>query len=474
MSVQVSTPYNEMIAADGRVRPAYRALDQFLSTQLSADLERKRQEAELMFLNQGITFQVYGDSDGEERLIPFDVVPRILAPDEWSRLERGLEQRTHALNLFLHDIYHEQRILRAGVVPVDLILGNRHFRPEMRGVDMPGGVYAHISGIDLIRDENGDFRVLEDNLRTPSGVSYMLENRQAMMRLFPDLFAVYQIEPVEHYPERLLNTLRSVKPVGVEDPTVVLLTPGRYNSAYFEHTFLARQMGIELVEGRDLFVDDSQVFMRTTRGAERVHVIYRRVDDEFLDPLAFRPDSLIGIPGLMSACRMGKVTICNAVGTGIADDKAVYAYVPEIIRYDLGEAPIIENVTTYQLRNDEDRRYVLEHLGELVVKEVNGSGGYGMLIGPMSTHDEIETFRLRILAAPENYIAQPTIGLSTTPTFVEGALQPRHVDLRPFILSGKETTVMPGGLTRVALREGSLVVNSSQGGGSKDTWVLRP
>jgi uncharacterized circularly permuted ATP-grasp superfamily protein len=344
----------------------------------------------------------------------------------------------------------------------------------MLGVNLPNGIYAHIAGIDLIRDEAGDFRVLEDNLRTPSGVSYMLENRQAMMRLFPELFSTYRIEPVEHYPERLLNTLGSVSPPGVDNPTVVLLTPGRFNSAYFEHTFLARQMGIELVEGRDLFVDDAQVFMRTTGGAERVHVIYRRVDDDYIDPLAFKAESLIGVPGLMSAYRAGNVSICNAVGTGIADDKAVYAYVPEMIRFYLSEEPIINNVTTYQLRMEDDRRYVLEHLADLVVKEVNGSGGYGMLIGPLATKSEIEEFRRRILAAPDNYIAQHTINLSTCATFVDGALKPRHVDLRPFVLAGKEMSVVAGGLTRVALREGSLVVNSSQGGGSKDTWVLQP
>lgn len=466
-------PYDEMSAAPGRIRPAYAPLGDFLGQLQPADLERKRQEAELMFLNQGITFQVYGDADGEERLIPFDVVPRILTAAEWETLSRGLFQRTEALNLFLHDIYHEQRILHAGVVPAELVLGNRHYRPEMRGVDLPAQAYSHVSGIDLIRDEDGAFRVLEDNLRTPSGVSYMLENRQAMMRLFPELFSAYRIEPVEHYPERLLDTLRAVAPAGIDDPTVVLLTPGRFNSAYFEHTFLARQMGIELVEGRDLVVDDNQVFMRTTRGLARVHVIYRRVDDDFLDPLVFRPDSMLGVPGLMAAYRAGQVTVCNAVGTGVADDKAVYAYVPDIIRYYLGEEPIVENVPTYQLRRPDDLAYTLEHLADLVVKEVNGSGGYGMLVGPAATAEERAAFRDRIRARPENYIAQPTVRLSTSPTFVDGALQPRHVDLRPFVLKGTSYACMPGGLTRVALRAGSLVVNSSQGGGSKDTWVLQ-
>lgn len=425
-----------------------------------------------MFHRVGITFAVYGQEEGSERLIPFDVVPRVLPNAEWRRLERGLAQRVRALNAFIHDIYHDQRILAAGVIPAEQVLCNAQYRPEMQGLDVPGGIYAHVAGIDIVRDSQGEFRVLEDNLRVPSGVSYMLENRKMMMRLFPELFAANRVAPVDHYPEVLLDELRGVAPAGVVDPTVVLLTAGAHNSAYFEHAFLAQQMGIELVEGQDLFVRDEVVFMRTTRGPRRVDVIYRRIDDDFLDPLVFRPDSMLGVPGLLTAYRAARVTIANAIGTGVADDKSIYPYVPAMIRFFLAEEPIIENVPTWILRQPEDRDYALAHLKDLVVKEVHGAGGYGMLIGPAATRAEIEEFRLRIRANPERYIAQPTLALSTCPTFVAAGLAPRHIDLRPFVLSGRGVTIVPGGLTRVALREGSLVVNSSQGGGTKDTWVL--
>ncbi len=425
-----------------------------------------------MFHRVGITFAVYGQEEGSERLIPFDVVPRVLPNAEWRRLERGLAQRVRALNAFIHDIYHDQRILAAGVIPAEQVLCNAQYRPEMQGLDVPGGIYAHVAGIDIVRDSQGEFRVLEDNLRVPSGVSYMLENRKMMMRLFPELFAANRVAPVDHYPEVLLDELRGVAPAGVVDPTVVLLTAGAHNSAYFEHAFLAQQMGIELVEGQDLFVRDEVVFMRTTRGPRRVDVIYRRIDDDFLDPLVFRPDSMLGVPGLLTAYRAARVTIANAIGTGVADDKSIYPYVPAMIRFFLAEEPIIENVPTWILRQPEDRDYALAHLKDLVIKEVHGAGGYGMLIGPAATRAEIEEFRLRIRANPERYIAQPTLALSTCPTFVAAGLAPRHIDLRPFVLSGRGVTIVPGGLTRVALREGSLVVNSSQGGGTKDTWVL--
>jgi uncharacterized circularly permuted ATP-grasp superfamily protein len=400
-------------------------------------------------------------------------VPRILPASEWARLEQGLKQRVRALNAFIDDIYHEQRILRAGRIPPEQILCNPQYRPEMQGVNLPGGIYVHISGIDVVRDRDSAFCVLEDNLRVPSGVSYMLENRKMMMRLFPELFARDAIEPVEHYPEVLLENLKSVAPLGVSDPTVVLLTPGAYNSAYFEHAFLAQQMGIELVEGQDLFVRDAVLYMRTTRGPERVDVVYRRLDDDFLDPLTFRPDSTLGVPGLLTAYRAGHVTIANAIGTGVADDKSVYPYVPDMVRFYLEEEPLLANVPTWVLRRAEDRAYVLAHLEDLVVKEVHGAGGYGMLIGPAASCTQLEEFRARIRAHPERYIAQPTLALSTSPTLVATGLAPRHIDLRPFVLSGREVTVVPGGLTRVALRDGSLVVNSSQGGGTKDTWVLR-
>ncbi|WAR44418.1 circularly permuted type 2 ATP-grasp protein [Methylomonas rapida] len=466
------TYFDEMRSADGLVREIYQPYAAWLSQLPEGTLERKSQEAELLFRRLGITFAVYGESAGSERLIPFDIVPRIFGATEWRRLEKGIKQRVRALNAFLHDIYHGQEIIKAGVISAHQVLDNVLYRKEMQGVDLPNQVYAHIAGIDLVRVAENDFYVLEDNLRTPSGVSYMLENRNTMMRLFPELFANHTVEPVEHYPQMLLDTLREAAPAHVSNPTIVVMTPGSYNSAYFEHAFLASQMGVELVEGQDLFVHQQKVYMYTTEGPQQVHVIYRRVDDDFLDPLAFRPDSALGVPGLLEAYCSGNVSLANGVGTGVADDKSTYLYVPEMIRFYLGETPLLSNVPTWRLSESEDLKYVLAHLPELVVKEVQGSGGYGMLVGPTSSKAEIEAYRQRILAEPENFIAQPTLALSTCPTMVEAGVAPRHVDLRPFVLSGKDIRLVPGGLTRVALREGSLVVNSSQGGGTKDTWVL--
>jgi uncharacterized circularly permuted ATP-grasp superfamily protein len=461
-----------MIAHDGRARAHYATYSNWLLAQGNERLAKKSAEADALFHRFGITFAVYGESEGTERLIPFDIVPRVLPLAEWRHLEAGLKQRVSALNAFIADVYDAQDILRAGIVPAEQVLCNSQYRPEVQGIAVPQRIYSHIAGIDVIRADDGRFYVLEDNLRVPSGVSYMLENRRMMMRLFPELFARCHVAPVEHYPDVLLANLCSVAPRGVDTPTVVLLTPGAYNSAYFEHAFLAQQMGIELVEGQDLFVRDDIVYMRTTQGPRRVDVIYRRVDDDFLDPLTFRADSTLGVPGLLAAYRSGTVTIANAIGTGIADDKSIYPYVPDMIRFYLGEAPLLENVPTRVLRKPEDLAYTLDHLSELVVKEVHGAGGYGMLIGPMATGEEIAAFRERIVAAPAKYIAQPTLALSTCPTLVEAGVAPRHIDLRPFVLSGRDITIVPGGLTRVALREGSLVVNSSQGGGTKDTWVL--
>ncbi|BCG00485.1 hypothetical protein PPGU19_050530 [Paraburkholderia sp. PGU19] len=465
--------FDEMRQFDDAVRPHYQRFERWLVQQGSEAIVRKRAEADLLFRRVGITFAVNGDLSGTERLIPFDLIPRIIPRGEWQTLEAGLRQRVQALNLFIHDVYHDRNIVRAGIVPADQVYTNAQYRPEMQGVDVPLGVYAHIAGVDVVRaGENGEFYVLEDNLRVPSGVSYMLENRKMMMRLFPELFVQNRIAPVAHYPDLLLDTLRSVAPEGVDDPVVVVLTPGMYNSAYFEHTFLAQQMGVELVEGKDLFVDDNYVFMRTTQGPRRVDVIYRRVDDDFLDPLAFRPDSALGVPGLLTAYRAGRVALANAMGTGIADDKSIYPYVPDMIEFYLGEKPILNNVPTYQCRKPDDLAYTLAHLPELVVKEVHGAGGYGMLVGPASTSAEIEAFRQRLIEKPAGYIAQPTLALSACPTFVESGIAPRHIDLRPFVLSGKTVTMCAGGLTRVALQEGSLVVNSSQGGGTKDTWMV--
>jgi uncharacterized circularly permuted ATP-grasp superfamily protein len=465
--------FDEMRTPEGAVRPAYQDFARVLDETPTAQLATKQEEADSFFRRLGITFLVYGEGGGsDERLIPFDIIPRILAAREWDTLKRGCIQRVRALNMFLDDVYHDQEAIKAGVVPAPMVFDNDAYRPEMHGVDPPRSVWAHIAGVDLVRVGADEFYVLEDNLRTPSGVSYVLENREIMMRLFPDAFARQRVAPVGNYPEMLLDNLRAVSPETEVEPTVVLMTPGRFNSAYFEHVFLAEEMGIELVEGSDLFVKDNKVFMRTTEGAQRVHVIYRRIDDDFLDPLAFRADSALGVPGLLSVVRAGGVTLANAIGTGVADDKAIYTYVPDIIRFYLGEEPILANVPTYRLRDDEDLKYALGHMNELVFKEVHGSGGYGMLIGPAASRDERAAYKKRVLADPGAFIAQPTLALSTCPTLVKSGVAPRHVDLRPFVLSGKDVTVMPGGLTRVALRKGSLVVNSSQGGGTKDTWVL--
>ncbi len=476
----MKSAFDEMNTAAGAVRDHYRSYDGWLKRQPNENMQSRRAEAEMIFRRVGITFAVYGAKDedgaGTERLIPFDLIPRIIPGAEWRRMEEGLRQRVTALNRFIHDVYHEQAILKAGVVPAEQVLNNAQFRKEMMGVTVPGGVYSHISGIDIVRadmGQGGEYYVLEDNLRVPSGVSYMLENRKMMMRLFPELFSRHRIEPVAHYPDLLLETLRAVSPSGVNEPTVVVLTPGMYNSAYFEHAFLAQQMGVELVEGQDLFVKDGFVYMRTTQGPRRVDVIYRRVDDDFLDPKAFRADSTLGCAGLLDVYRAGNITLANAIGTGIADDKSIYPYVPKMIEFYLGEKPILNNVPTWLCREKDDLAYVLDHLHELVVKEVHGAGGYGMLVGPAATKAEIEEFRAVVKAHPTNYIAQPTLALSTCPTFVEAGIAPRHIDLRPYVLSsGKEVQTVPGGLTRVALKEGSLVVNSSQGGGTKDTWVL--
>ena len=464
--------YNEMADAQGEIRPQYGEFAAWLSSMPDDRLARKRAEADTLFHRFGITLAVYGEDTGVERLIPFDIIPRIITAAEWSTMSAGLSQRVQALNAFVHDVYHDQAIIKAGRIPAEDVLNNAQYRPEMQGVEVAQNVYAHIAGVDVVRAGEGEFYVLEDNLRVPSGVSYMLEDRRMMMRLFPEVFSRNRVAPVDHYPNLLLDTLRSVAPMALDDPTVVVMTPGAYNSAYFEHAFLAQQMGVELVEGQDLFVKDEQVFMRTTRGPKRVDVIYRRIDDDFLDPLAFRKDSMLGVAGLLSAYRAGKVTLCNAIGSGVADDKSIYPHVPEMIRFYLGEEPILNNVPTYRCRDASELSYVLANLGELVVKEVHGAGGYGMLVGPTSSKQEIEAFRARLVESPQRYIAQPTLALSACPTFVESGVAPRHIDLRPFVLSGKEVRMAPGGLTRVALREGSLVVNSSQGGGTKDTWVL--
>lgn len=464
--------FDEMHGPEGLVRHQYRDVAAQLFSLPPEALGHKQREAEVLFRRLGITFAVYGEVGGGERLIPFDVIPRVFAAAEWALLQRGLKQRVRALNAFLHDIYHDQDILRAGLIPSSQVQGNSLYRPQMRGIDLPNQVYAHIAGVDVVRVAQNDFYVLEDNLRTPSGVSYMLENRNTMMRLFPDLFASHAVAPIDHYPQMLLDTLLEAAPPNAAAPVIVVMTPGAYNSAYFEHAFLASQMGVELVEGQDLFVHGSKVYMHTTEGPQQVHVIYRRVDDDFLDPLAFRPDSTLGVPGLLDAYCSGQVALANGIGAGVADDKSTYPYVPTMIEFYLGERPLLSNVPTWRLGEPDDLKYALAHLSELVVKEVQGSGGYGMLIGPASTPAEIAAYRQRILAAPAGFIAQPTLALSTCPTLVEAGIAPRHVDLRPFVLSGKEIRLVPGGLTRVALREGSLVVNSSQGGGTKDTWVL--
>ena len=471
--------YDEMFSAPGKPRPHYAKIFSKLRAMAPSQFEERRQLADVAFLLQGITFTVYseGEGSGTERLFPFDLIPRVLPHTEWDRIERGLAQRVAALNLFLQDVYGQQRIFKEGRIARSLVYSCQHFRREMIGVQVQRGIHTHISGIDLVRDSRtGEFLVLEDNVRTPSGISYVLENRLVMTRCFPELFQTYEVLPVNHYPAELCKILSSISPRPGEVPQMALLTPGVHNSAYFEHCFLAQQMGIELVEGRDLIVDGDMVYMKTIRGLTRVDVIYRRVDDEFLDPLVFRPESLLGVPGLMGAYRAGNVTLVNAVGNGVVDDKAIYAHVPDFIRYYLGEEPMLRNVDTYVCARPGDLKYVLDHLPELVVKAVGESGGYGMLIGPAADRATIEEFRRRIEAQPRNYIAQPVIGLSRVPSYhpATGRVAGRHVDLRPYCLyDGDRVIVVPGGLTRVALQPGSLVVNSSQGGGSKDTWVLR-
>jgi uncharacterized circularly permuted ATP-grasp superfamily protein len=462
--------YDEMYDANGECRPHYRAFARWLAETPDEQLAQRRREADLLFHRAGITFTLYGDEQGTERLIPFDTIPRSIPASEWRMVEAGCIQRVKALNMFLADLYHEQRIIQAGIIPPEQVLANEGYQLAMRGLNLHRDIYAHIAGVDLVRDGDGTYYVLEDNLRTPSGVSYMLEDRKMMMRLFPELFAMQRIAPINHYPALLLETLKCSSPL--DNPSVVVLTPGRFNSAYFEHAFLAREMGVELVEGADLFVRDDKVFMRTTAGAKPVDVIYRRLDDAFLDPLAFNPESMLGVPGLLSAYRAGNLVLANAIGTGVADDKSVYPFVTDMIRFYLDEEPILRNVPTWQCRKPDELSHVLAHLPELVVKETQGSGGYGMLVGPAASQAEIEAFRERLKARPHAYIAQPTLSLSTCPTFVENGIAPRHIDLRPFVLTGRETRLVPGGLTRVALREGSLVVNSSQGGGTKDTWVV--
>ena len=464
------TFYDEMYEASGAVRPHYQAFARWLADTPEELLAQRRREADLLFHRAGITFTLYGDDQGTERLIPFDIIPRSIPASEWRIVERGCTQRVQALNMFLADLYHDQRIIKAGIVPAEQVLANEGYQIAMQGLNLHRDLYAHIAGIDLVRDGDGSYYVLEDNLRTPSGVSYMLEDRKMMMRLFPELFAAQRVAPIDHYPNLLLDTLKASSPL--DNPNVVVLTPGRFNSAYFEHAFLSREMGVELVEGADLFVRDDKLFMRTTSGAKQVDVIYRRLDDAFLDPLAFNPDSMLGVPGLLACYRSGNVVLANAIGTGVADDKSIYPYVDDMIRFYLSEEPILKNVPTYQCRKPAELSHVLANLEQLVVKETQGSGGYGMLVGPAASKAEIADFRARLIARPEAYIAQPTLCLSTCPTFVERGIAPRHIDLRPFVLSGKETRIVPGGLTRVALREGSLVVNSSQGGGTKDTWVV--
>ena len=469
----MGTIFNEMKGSEGTVREPYRRIEQWLKTLSPKDVDRAKKEAEAIFRRQGITFAVYGDDQASERLIPFDIIPRVFAALEWRKLSAGIEQRVRALNAFIHDLYHRQEILRAGRIPSELIIQNDAFVPEMVGVPPARGIYAHIIGIDIVRVAENEFYVLEDNCRTPSGVSYMLEDREAMMFLFPELFAQHRIAPVENYPAMLRQTLESVAPAGCQgEPTAVILTPGIHNSAFFEHAFLADEMGVELCEGNDLFVSDGYLYMRTTQAPKRVDVVYRRIDDAFLDPLTFRPDSTIGVPGIFDLYRAGRVTLVNAPGTGIADDKSIYTYIPDVIEFYTGEKPLLKNVPTWRCGDPKELSYVLEHLPELVVKEVHGSGGYGMLVGPTSSRKEIEDFRLRLKARPKNYIAQPTLALSSVPTFTRTGVAPRHVDLRPFVLSGDRVRITPGGLTRVALKKGSLVVNSSQGGGTKDTWVL--
>ncbi|MGB0132019.1 circularly permuted type 2 ATP-grasp protein [Chlorobium sp.] len=465
--------FDEVLAPDGKPRGHYDKMVHRFGQFSLDDIRTRRQIVNIFFRNQGITFTVYGVEEGIERIFPFDLIPRIIPSHEWARIEKGLIQRITALNEFLADIYSTQKILKDRILPAELVLGSKHFRREFVGIKPPLGVYIHVTGSDIIRDAEGRYLVLEDNLRTPSGVSYMLQNRQALKRAFPVLFDRYKVRPIDNYPQELLRTLQEISPTSRPEPNVVLLTPGIYNSAYFEHSFLARQMGVELCEGRDLVVNNNKVYTRTTRGLQRVDVIYRRVDDDYLDPLVFRPDSKLGVAGLINAYRKGNVALANAIGTGVADDKVIYSFVPKIIRYYLGEEPILDNVDTWLASNPKDLKYILENLEKLVVKAANESGGYGMLVGPESTLEERERFAEKIVANPRNYIAQPTISLSRHPSFFNDCdLGGCHIDLRPYVLYGKSPTIVPGGLTRVALKRGSLVVNSSQGGGSKDTWVI--
>jgi len=464
--------FDEMCDAKGKIRPHYRSLIAQFSALSKKEFDQKRQAVDLSFLRMGITFTVYGDQEGTERIFPFDLIPRIIPNKEWELLERGLKQRITALNMFLHDIYHGQRILKEGVIPASYVLSAKHFRREFMNFNVPRDIYIHICGTDLIRGDDGNYMVLEDNGRCPSGVSYLLENRQAMKRAFPGFFEKISVRPVDHYAADLLATLRYIAPHGEENPTVVVLTPGIYNSAYFEHCFLAREMGVPIVEGRDLMVRDDKVYMRTTKGLQQVDVIYRRIDDDFIDPCVFRKDSSLGVPGLVDAYKAGHVNLANSIGTGVADDKVMYYFVPRMIKFYLGEEPIIPNVPTYLPNEKEDRKYVLENMSKLVVKAANEAGGYGMLIGPKASKAEIADFKRKVEAKPRDFIAQPTISLSRHPTYCDGKPEGRHIDLRPYILHGEKIRIVPGGLTRVALKKGSLVVNSSQGGGSKDTWVL--
>jgi uncharacterized circularly permuted ATP-grasp superfamily protein len=473
MTQATKTVFNEMLNGAGETRSAYVFVERWLKGLSTAKAQRAVSEAEHRFRRQGITFAVYGQSEAAERLIPFDIIPRVFSASEWRRLSRGIEQRVRSLNAFIYDLYHRQEILRAGRIPVQTIIQNSAFVPQMAGVDPARGIYSHICGIDIVRVAENEMYVLEDNCRTPSGVSYMLENRETMMHLFPELFAHQRVAPVDHYPQLLRKTLESMAPPACKGaPTIVVLTPGIHNSAFFEHAFLADEMGAELCEGGDLFVSDGYVYMRTTQAPKRVDVVYRRIDDDFLDPLTFNPQSAIGVPGLFDCYRAGRVTIVNAPGTGIADDKSIYSYIPDIIEFYTGEKPLLRNVPTHRCSEPESLKYVLANLASLVVKEVHGSGGYGMLVGPTSSKKELAAFEAKLKANPSNYIAQPTLALSAVPTYTKSGVAPRHVDFRPFVLYGDTIRITPGGLTRVALKKGSLVVNSSQGGGTKDTWVL--
>jgi uncharacterized circularly permuted ATP-grasp superfamily protein len=464
--------FDEMFSAENLVRPHYAALFERFQSLDHEEFEQRRTAVDAAFLRQGITFTVYSDEQGTERIFPFDLVPRIIPNSEWTKIEAGLIQRMQALNMFLNDIYSNQRILKEKIIPAEEVLTAKHYRPEMVGVPVPKDIYIHVCGSDMVRDREGTYFVLEDNGRCPSGVSYLLENRMAMKRAFPNLFSSVGVRPVDHYTADLLTVLQYIAPPADQPPTVVLLTPGIYNSAYFEHSFLARQMGIQIVEGQDLVVQDKKVYMRTTKGLEKVDTIYRRLDDDFLDPTVFRKDSILGVPGLIEAYRAGNVSLANAIGTGVADDKVIYKFVPDMIRFYLSEEPILANVPTYLASDPKEREYIVNNLQKLVVKAANESGGYGMLVGPASTASQRAEFKLKILENPRNFIAQPTLNLSRHPSYVDGHFEGRHVDLRPYILCGQKITIVPGGLTRVALRKGSLVVNSSQGGGSKDSWVL--